>query len=120
MHDTPVTLVAAPGANKAIFPVAMVAKSHDGAPYNFNAQSFVMSLGSTSLINAAGIRLDSMMSGATNGVNLVDIPAFTFQNDYDDGANIENKPITLSIGVNPTGGTGTLTVTLYYSVADTT
>jgi hypothetical protein len=110
LHNTPIELVAAPGAGRFLVPHLIVARTSGGTtPYTV-PYTVPIQVG-----DASWVEVSSLFSVVTGEQVATFIPAaVTFAT-----ADVENGAMTIySSDDNPTDGDGTLTVTVWYSIED--
>lgn len=103
INSSPITLVAAPGANKVIMPVNI------SYVYQYNTSTYT-----SSLVTA---RINGIICNSGFDISL-STSYFTVQNTTQlaTSTNLINQPVLLRGNNDPTTGDGTLTVTLTYNV----
>lgn len=117
MFDTPIQLVAAPGAGKALVPCSVVALITGSVPYTMSDLPTVQT----------GVGFTGVSFGCTAMSNLLTVGDHTTGVSLDTGVNAgstsdsfgENQPITLAVDdANPQDGDGTMIVTILYLILD--
>ena len=109
LHTTPVTLVAAPGAGNFLLPHRAIAVYTAGAtPYTYSDGSEELHVGASSFGQLGGL-----LDDATDAVYVLNPTSNNF-----DVAGLENLPLEVDDSGQITGGDGTVTVSVWYSVED--
>lgn len=108
LGDTPITVIASPGANK-VYNIVSVLLSYKyvSAVYNFNGADFIqIRVGSSVFLMAAS----NMNTGSSNNYQMYKTTGSGFSST--------NTAITIGCSINPTLGDGDLDVIVFYTIED--
>jgi hypothetical protein len=116
-NTTPVQIVAAPGAGKAIVPIAIVTKlNYAGTPFS-TASALYLLAGTSSVGPYWTIMQNAQLAGSADAETNTD--ASDWGGGHFDPASRENQPVTIAVNIATSGGTGaTIQVSLAYWIAN--
>lgn len=116
LHDTPATLVEAPGVGKAVIPIFVVGSTSGGTPYDVSGAGSLRLLG---LLDPGGLGNVSNALGYAGDETAYEDFGSILGGDYNDTVNVDNQALSMTYDTdNPTGGDTTLKITTFYVVAD--